>query len=148
MTFPLSATGELDVGGRQDPEQIAQAVYEMLSRAPLCSVTRNGLLVEFRGGFRRFGLTELAAISRGAVEVVIGSASPQLLYTLHFGGFAKVISACMVPLILFILLTRQPQESISAPMLFLLIGWLWLFGVNYFTTVRRFRLRLRAGLTS
>lgn len=93
--------------------------------------------ISFRGGIFRFvdSLNQLSAISSG--KILFSQQGDLVLIQYRISFLQMLIGVTLMVGLMFGYFARAPHE-------FLVFGWLWIFGGNYFTTLYRFPRFLRA----
>ncbi|MCX6851525.1 MAG: hypothetical protein NTY98_21700 [Verrucomicrobia bacterium] len=139
MPFPISSnrTLEIHAPGEACLPAIEAAVKEALIEAKAEDLSVKPGEICFRGGMFRLvnGHNQLLAISAGKICFTRQGALVLIRYRISFVQMMIVVTA-MVGLV-FGCFAHAPYE-------FLVSGWLWIFGGNYFSTLYRFPRLLRA----
>jgi len=129
--FPMSLDGEFKLTSPEleDISAILSKVEQALRAARATNISRIGNRVVFQGGIFRLVMNWniLVPVGRGEIEIVPGKP-----------GTVKYGFSCVQMLILLTLMVGAmsvaliSREGLSAhAIIFLVIGWLWLFGMNY-----------------
>ncbi|HEY1934839.1 MAG TPA: hypothetical protein VGG99_22770 [Acetobacteraceae bacterium] len=149
MPFPVSITGVIrlsrDVVGGASIDRIAVRIEDLLDAAAAKAVIRRDSSVAFTAGVFRavFSSNVLVSLDSGTLD--IEDAGDEIRVTYHASTVQMLI---VVTAMLFLMGTLM--LCLGLPRLVavwvLLIGWLWLFGMNYLITSIRFPRWLRHGL--
>lgn len=139
MPFPISSnrTLEIHAPGEACLPEIEAAVKDALLEAKAKQLSVKPGEICFRGGMFRLvnGHNQLLAISSGKILFTRQGDFVLIRYRISFMQMLVLVTA-MVGLV-FGYFAHAPHE-------FLVFGWLWIFGGNYFSTLYRFPRFLRA----
>lgn len=144
MPFPLSHTGQLEISYvNRSIESIITSVQDGLEKVNAINIVRNEKDISFSGGFF-LSISSwhiLTAISFGKISVRNLNNKISIKYYLNFRVFLIVslilILGLLAPISFFYSNPAMPLEKLVW-VIYLILGWLFLFGGNYLITIIRF----------
>lgn len=146
--FPTGFKGEIETPPLrpQDVDDVLASIEEALVGAKAADITRVGNTISFRGGLFRFVIGNwnvLHPVGHGEIEVVPGSP-----------GAVRYDLSCVQMLVVATLMVGWLTVSMSSrghvtlgTVLIPLIGWLWLFGMNYLIAAVRLPAFVRSAIS-
>ena len=139
MPFPFSSRGTIEITthGAASLPPIVSAIENAIRDSKPTSLSVKDGVVSFRAGVFRFvnNWNQLISISSGEIRLSQRGELVLIDYRISFVQMFIIVSM-MVGLIFGFVA--------QAPLGFVVVGWLWLFGGNYFLTLYRFPRFLRA----
>ncbi len=139
MPFPFSSRGTIEITthGTASLPPIVSAIENAIRDSKPTSLSVKDGVVSFRAGVFRFvnNWNQLVSISSGEIRLSQRGELVLIDYRISFVQMFIIVSM-MVGLIFGFVA--------QAPLGFVVVGWLWLFGGNYFLTLYRFPRFLRA----
>jgi len=137
MPFPLSLVGSFNVeapGGASDESVVLlkTAISDWLVKKGARAISDTAQGISFKAGLFRpvTGLNPLVAVSSADVEFVRNRTVIHVTYRLRFTELL-IAATFGVALLIGFQLVIAPKLTPVQMLVFSVIGWLWLFGMNY-----------------
>ena len=147
MPFPFSLEGTVAIE-MVDLAPTMSAVETAIRKRKPTVITRDGAKITFRAGLFRLGLMTNwnLLIPIGSGELLFTQEGDRVLIHYSVSLVELFVAVTVMLLIMLGIVPLLAGEHSLAPLGFLPLAWLWLFGMNYLTTKSRFpRFLRRAG---
>jgi hypothetical protein len=139
MPFPFLLEGTVAIE-MVDLASTMSAVETALRKAKPGAITRDGAKIIFRAGLFRFWLMTNwnLLVPIGSGELLFSQEGDRVLIHYSVSLVELFVAVTVMLLVMLGIVPLLAGERTLAPLGFLPVAWLWLFGMNYLTT--KFRL--------
>lgn len=142
MGFPISYDNEFillkNEIGEDDIESLKRNILISLQKEKASYANIENGIIKFRGGMRFVNSWNiLLPITYGEINIVDQHESFIVTIGLKFTQMLIIISI-MMPIFVSTVRILEPSMSLKEIFIVLVLGWFWLFGGNYLSTVFRF----------
>lgn len=144
MPFPFSLEGTVAIE-MVDLAPTMSAVETAIRKRKPTVITRDGAKITFRAGLFRLRLMTNwnVLIPIGSGELLFSQEGDRVLIRYSVSLVELFVTVTAMVLIMLGIVPILAGAHTLAPLAFLPLGWLWLFGMNYLTTKSRFPRFLR-----
>lgn len=143
MPFPYSYNKTLaieTVANDISMDMILRKIFEGLQKEKAKAVHLEGSTIHFKGGFQFISSWNLLLpISNGKITLLEQDKQLQAKIHLEFKEIL-VITSVGVPLFAIFVANKSAYMQLKEIFITIVLGWFWLFGMNYITTIFRFPL--------
>lgn len=151
--FPVSLEGSVHFApgvrlNADTKKAVVNRIVDMLDEADASSVTTEGYLVRFTVDLRRpvGNWNILVPFNGGTIAVEAETERVRVRYDLNTKRILIFVTGAVAALGAFMVFAHPEKYGPLTVLPYLIPGWLWLFGMNYVTSMIRVPRWLRRGL--